>query len=190
MKLEIYKADLKSFRLTPNILIFGSFILFFLLIFILSRIGVTISGQIISKVFSIIWGIGLLLGNTNFIKMKSINGKLEGYIEFLENIVIINGRCFPYNEIENVNFSIEDYKGKTQYLTRSFNAQISQGVENFLSFEHSNRRKAKIYFQLKNSTQTSELHPFITTLIRLQKIHFLRGIEILGLTDYNEIQEF
>jgi hypothetical protein len=189
MKVDIYIPDKKAFRLTPNILVFGCVLLFFLILFILISLDVAISGDLIGYIWSGLIGVSLLLGITSYIRKKPLNGKLQGQIEFLADKMIINGYEVAYTEISNVSLKVDDYKGKVNLHYRSFNSQVSQGVDNYIAFNYSTYKRSKMYFQLRKSSDKKELYPMVKALIKLNKIPFLTGVDILELTDYHKIQE-
>jgi hypothetical protein len=120
-------------------------------------------------------------------KRKPLTDRLRGYIEFHNDGLIINGQRLAYVEIDKVSMRIDDYRGKKVRMGRS--SYISEGVDNYITFNHAGRR-VKSYFQLKTFSDTKELYPAVRELIRLGRIPFLRGLDVLGIDDYAEIQEF
>jgi len=95
------------------------------------------------------------------------------------------------DEIVKLDIHCEDYYGRqTRGIGMNFSPGLSQGVNNFIEFTGYNNLNRKVYFKQNVKSQYKDLSSFIIICVQKGKIPFLRGIELLGITDYNEIQEF
>ena len=95
------------------------------------------------------------------------------------------------DEIVKLDIHCEDYYGRqTRGVGMNFSPGLSQGVNNFIEFTDYNNLTRKVYFKQNVKNQYKDFSTLIIVSIQKGKITFLRGIELLGITDYNEIQEF
>jgi hypothetical protein len=122
---------------------------------------------------------------------QTLKGKLNGFIEFKKDAFEINEETFKLDEIAKLDIHCEDYYGQqTRGIGMNFSPGLSQGVSNFIEFTDYNNLNRKVYFKQTVKSQYKDLSSFIIICVQKGKIPFLRGIELLGITDYNEIQEF
>lgn len=122
---------------------------------------------------------------------QPLKGKLNGFIEFKKDAFDINEETFRLDEIAKLDFHCEDYYGRqTRGVGMNFSPGLSQGVNNFIEFTDYNNLTRKVYFKQIVKNQYKDFSSFIIICIQKGKIPLLRGIGLLGITDYNEIQEF
>jgi len=140
---------------------------------------------LISGLTSVCW---IIIG---FWIYKPLNGELKGYIEFNSGSFTIDEETFYLDDIRRFDMYGDDYYGRqTRQTALEFSPGLSQGVSNFFEFTDASNCMRKIYFKQTIKDQYRGLTSFFIAGIQTGKISFLRGIELLGLTDYYEIQEF
>lgn len=122
---------------------------------------------------------------------EPLNGNLDGDIQFRTTSFIINNQVVQLENLVKIDIHGMDYYGRRIRLSGiDFEANLSQGVGNFIEFTSIENISTRVYFKQSIECQYRELRPFIVSAIQLGKLSFLRGIELLGITDYDEIQEF
>lgn len=122
---------------------------------------------------------------------EPLNGKLDGDIQFRRTSFIINNQVVQLENLVKLDIQGMDYYGRRKHLSGiDFEANLSQGVGNFIEFTSIDNISTRVYFKQSVECQFRELRSFIVSAIKLGKLSFLRGIELLGITDYDEIQEF
>lgn len=121
---------------------------------------------------------------------EPLNGKLDGDIQFRRTSFIINNQVVQLENLVKLDIHGMDYYGRRKHLSGiDFEANLSQGVGNLIEFTGIDNISTRVYFKQSVECQFRELRPFIVSAIKLGKLSFLRGIELLGITDYEEIQE-
>lgn len=103
----------------------------------------------------------------------------------------INDKQIKLSEINKIDIKIQDYYGmQTRSRGSAFSPGLSQGINNYVECVNQDRTNNRIFFKQSVKNQSRELHTFIISAIKLNKIPFLRGIDLLGIEDYNEIKKF
>lgn len=124
-------------------------------------------------------------------RYRPLNGNYNGELEFGEDYFKINDKQIKLNEINKIDVKIQDYYGmQTRSRGSAFSPGLSQGINNYLEYIDHDSINNKIFFKLSVKNQQKELETFIISAIRLNKMTFLRGIDLLGIEDYDEIQKF
>jgi len=122
---------------------------------------------------------------------ERLSGKITGILKINLDFITINDISYPINELLKIDFHFGDYFGQLNKSGNgNFNPLLSEGVSNSLEFTDCSNKRHQIHFKLNYKWEHKRLFPFITEMIKINKISFLRGIEILGINDYNKIQEF
>jgi hypothetical protein len=177
---DIFEPEKKRFHLTPNWIVFGLWFLAigFLWLFdnILPDIG-TVRGIVAGCIFLI----SMYYLIVSFATYKPLSGKLEGEIKFVDDCIIINGKSFDLKNISAIDFSFYDYYGKSSTYGRSFDPKLYQGVNNNISFIDNKNETHLVYFKMQTEHSYLSLAPFVNQAIKLNKMPFNRGIELLGI---------
>ena len=126
-------------------------------------------------------------------KFEYIQGEFKGELEFGYDEIIMADKAINLDEISKINLTAFDYKGWWTYA--SFRANIgdaykSNGTGNILEVILKNGEIIKINFEQQFD---GEIRNDINALINYcnnGKLYYITIIDILGLTDYKEIQEF
>ncbi|MDD2982912.1 MAG: hypothetical protein PHQ74_05955 [Crocinitomicaceae bacterium] len=120
---------------------------------------------------------------------KIIHGKIGGALIFRKNEIVVGDETYSMSQIKKIELHFDDYHGKLE-TGKSLNPARSVGIENtvFLTFIDGERRP--IHFQIYHKGEFDKMHALIKAYYLQNKIHFLKLIEYLGISDYDEIQEF
>lgn len=126
-----------------------------------------------------------------YFKYERILGKIDGILKIDLDFIMIKNNIYQVNEISKIDFHLINYYGELNKSGNlNFNPKLSQGVSNFIEFTDQSNIRYQVYFKLNHTYEHERLFPFITKMIQLKKISFLRGTELLGIIDYEKIQEF
>lgn len=72
----------------------------------------------------------------------------------------------------------------------TLNPRLSQGVNNYVKFIDTGGKQHQYHFKLFSANGSQEFYPIIKQVTVLGKLSLLRGLELLGIDDYDEIQRF
>jgi hypothetical protein len=122
---------------------------------------------------------------------ESLKGTINGQIQFSTTSFTIENETIQLNTITRLDIHVIDYFGR-QTRGSGFNCSpgLSQGVNNYIEFTDASLATRRIYFKQRVKNEYKELYPFYVSAIKAGKISFLRGIELLEITEYEEIKEF
>lgn len=184
-----YIARRKSSKISPNL------ILLCLLLFFIASILLCDYLSIWLPIFSILVLIttAIYYSISSYFTFEDLSGEIDSVITINSNFIEIKEERIEMLDIEKIDFHFTDYYGKTDHYSSinrlNFNPRKLVGVRNCIYIFEKDLLK-KIYFQLNHAEHHKELYPFIIEMIKAGKISFLRGIEILEISDYDKIQEF
>lgn len=111
---------------------------------------------------------------------QPLDGVMNGEITFYEDKIVVNELLFPLTDISNMDFSISDYFEKANPW-KGFNPRLSQGGENYVSFDDKSGQKKIAYFKLMDKHSSSTLHPFIDAAVKVGAMSYIRAIDIFGI---------
>lgn len=177
----IFIPDEKKFHLTPNWIVYGLWFttIGFFWLFDNYFTGDDEFRTIIVFCVAIVTFYYLI---TSFVKYKSLNGTLNGDVIFEEDRIKVNDKIFELKDINNLDFCVNDYYGKKALTSRGdFDPQLSQGVNNYVTYTDSSGETQTIYFKLATEHHYDCLSPFINAAIKAKKLAFKRGIDIVGI---------
>ncbi|MAC94717.1 MAG: hypothetical protein CMC96_04370 [Flavobacteriales bacterium] len=191
LKFQIFIPEKrKSFPFTNTLLV--SLIGLSILIYILDYFSVDfISNKIIATV--------MLVGFLSFFlraaivrgKVKPYHGRLEGWIYFSNNGLKINDEEIDINNLTKLDFEFGSYYSEfIHHTTPIIYPWRENGTNNFLKLNYIDGTKRSIQFQRMYEDQQKYLKPFLEYLYAMNLMSFLRLIDILGITDYEEIQDY
>jgi hypothetical protein len=171
--------------------------LFFISLFLLSGIfNSKIELTDWQKVFGIcgvcLFLLGLILKFYGMFNYESLNGEFKGFLEFNNQGISVDGKIYEVGNIKNIEINNEDYKGKLKLKSRlDFDNALSNGVDNFIRFSIDNLdNNVEVYFQQNEKFELKIAEDFLVKYFQSGKIGFLKLIDILGIVDYHEIQNF
>lgn len=190
-KFAIYHKS-NSFRPTTNQVLYTFTVVVLSLWIFLEKIVKTEKfSHILGWAIASSWLIGLLAMLIGKFKAPPLRGKLEGFISFQKDKIIVENEIFDLNDIKRIKLTNDDYYGKIKYLGRgNFNASYSNGIDNELLIEL-NSSIAKVYnFEIYNSADLQKIRPELVEYYIKGKLEFSNLTYLLGLEKSDEIQDF
>tara|TARA_Y100000813_G_C24058942_1_gene303008 strand:+ start:311 stop:688 length:378 start_codon:yes stop_codon:yes gene_type:complete len=118
-----------------------------------------------------------------------LNGTLDKTLNFGLKKITIGANQYDLDDLRKIDFLIQDYFDKWNY-TRDFNPCRSNGVGNKLILTLKNGQIIESNFQLMYEGQMKKLETILIQYHGAGVLHFLKLIDLLGIDDYDEIQEF
>ena len=182
---KIFVPNHKTHKLTENLTIFILWMIGLSLIFTADKIDFMKS--LVEPFDSYIIGTILLsicFMIAAFFRRETLNGVVKGILEIDLDKLEVDDKSFLIKDISKIDFHFINYYNQlNKFKTVNFNPLLSQGISNFIEFTDESKHMHKIYFQLQSKDQHMVLFPFITEIIKINKISFLRGTELLGIDD-------
>ena len=144
---------------------------------------------ILSCVLIFIGLITKFYGQFNYEKLK---GKIEGFIELHDDKIIVNEKVYEIEKIKKIEIYNGDYKGKWKSKIRSnYSNALSNGVDNVIRIIMENEKESiGIYFLQNEKYELKKAEKQLIKYYQSGKIHLLKLLDILNITDYDEIQKF
>lgn len=125
-----------------------------------------------------------------FYKKEQLKGILKGDLIFTNTEIIIENKVHPIQDIKNVSFvCFDDYVGRKDTSRYSLKG-ISNGVDNAVELYFSNGKKVTYHFQMTERYELRDIREQLIAYHKAGKLHFLNLIDVLGIEDYNAIQNF
>ena len=123
---------------------------------------------------------------------EKLKGTLKGEIILNDQEVIIGSEHFKLKEIKNMSIIFDDYENKyEQHLMGTYYPSISSGISNFFEIKLKNGDRKKVQFQQKYENEIIKKNKEKLIFYHKQgMISFLNLIQLLGIDDYDEIQNF
>ena len=123
-------------------------------------------------------------GLFGFLKRKAHKVPL-GEIVFHNDKVLLVGKEIPLDELRKINFPLfQDYRG------RNDEGKVSDGNNNVVELYWSNSVKEVYCFALEKRYQLRDVKQQLIVYYKAGKLNFENLILILGLEDYNAVQNF
>lgn len=185
---EIFTPKPKTRLFTPNAIIYT---LHFscVAIFIIAALA-NYYPQKVFFIFIAPFSLSLFFYIRKFWKYQFLDGELTSLLIINPDHIQLAQQSFSMEEIKKRDFHFCNYYGKKEDYRYNYNPILSQGVSNALELYLSDGKKSKTYFKLNFKGHHEILYPFVIEMVKAGKISVLRGTEILGINDYEAIQEF
>lgn len=191
-RFSIYKKSSK-FYWSTNRVVYPILFICFGLIFILEKdkyIQCPL-GKTLAIIGLASWGCGLLLKLINIPKTKPLKGKIEGFITFENDKILIESKEFLLSEIKTISISNEDYYGKITYAGKGdLNSIRSNGVDNYIILELNSGKTIKSQFQLYNAWDVENIRGILIKYYSEGKLSFENLAKVLGVTSKQEKAKF
>jgi len=189
---QIFTPQKEKFLITPNLIVYTFWLLNILTFITLYVLGVKINVIILISSFITAMITPIYFGILAYFKYEKLNGILTNSLLINSTTITVQELIYNINDIVKVDLVFKDYYGMMDHYNRrgNYNPRISQGVGNYIKFTDKSNQIHHICFKLNHKYEHTELFPFIIEMIKKNKIPFLRGIELLGINDYDKIQEF
>lgn len=122
---------------------------------------------------------------------KILKGKIEGTLSLEKDIIRINNFNYFLKDISNINLFVNDYKGN--FISRGkgdFDPCLSNGVDNSIILTLTNGEKISTNFQQLKEKEILKAKEELIHYYHEDKLHFLKLIELFGISKYEEVQKF
>ncbi|QZK90491.1 hypothetical protein K5V07_08265 [Flavobacterium sp. CHNK8] len=150
--------------------------------------------NIINLILIVFLIVHIYLRVTRTDRIKPIKGKLEGFIVFEKEYLIVNNTKIDLSEIQSIQLSVEDFIGElySRVNPRSPNLKplASNGTNNWIEYSLQNGVKNKIYFRQEYEAQHESIYPFLRTLIQRKIITLSEVLKILDFESEYNLQSF
>ena len=111
---------------------------------------------------------------------------LDGELVFLDDSIVINEKMLIINSIESLYFRLfDDYIGKV-----TVNGGVSAGYGNVVDIVTTDGKNCIVHFQLTRRYQIRDIREQLIIYYKAGRLSFENLIDILGIEDYNAIQNF
>ena len=135
--------------------------------------------------------LGLFLKFSGFVKFKPLKGKLVGQLTLDSELISIESETYKLSEIQKIQIFNFDFYGLFKYTSRgSFEANLSKGIDNSIIITLISGQKVSCQFQQLDSDEMNNCRSELINYFVHDKINFLHLIDILKITDYNDIHQF
>jgi hypothetical protein len=180
----------KGFRITHDLVIGTLFVMSFVLYYISNRYLGESTLKDISKAGLYI-SLFLVLFFTIFSAFlyKRVFGKISGELKFRKNEIVAGDVTYQMSQIKKIEVYFHDYHGRLE-TGKSLNPARSVGIENTIFLTLNDGERRSIHFQIYKQGEFDKMNELLREYYLQNKIHFLKLIEYLGITKYEEIQEF
>ncbi|WP_206688706.1 hypothetical protein [Aestuariibaculum suncheonense] len=162
---------------------FVSSIILIILIDNESQFAIIPLGLFVSTVISM-----FIIKLINNFRYQNLNGKFDGELIFSNDKIILGKETILLSSIKDVRIYNRDYKGKYAYR-KTFKPKLLQGVENEIKIELLNGNIIVKRFLQTKKNEISKVFNVLKKYHLQDKIHFLHLIEVMGINDYDEIQD-
>lgn len=133
--------------------------------------------------------LGLILKLFRIIKPDPLRGKLDGFLTFEPHKIIAGDTAFPMEEIKKVRITNDDYYGKAYRTGRSFNSNLSNGVDNVCEITLLDGSVFQYNYELYYPNDLQKNKNELISYYKNGKLDFNNLVDILGISK-KEIQEF
>ncbi len=192
MKYRILNKN-KKFYWTANS-IFSSIIFItalpvFIKILIFESSKLTTLDEILMVILCISFIIGIVVGFSKIGKFVTLKGELNSELEFLFNSVKINEREILLEKVQKIEINAFDFKG-AYASSKNLDGTFSNGVNNTIKIYLIDGTKTEVFFQQIIENQIRNEKQNLINYCNQGKLHYLNLLEMLGINNYEEIQNF
>ena len=154
----IFEPKNRIIKLNRNVIAYGLVVVGFIVHYLPITINETFRFYYILFTFFIC----LYFLITSFWFYQPLNGKINGELEFMPDVIIVNETQFKIYEQNVVYLHYEDYFGERKYYSKgNLNQALQQGVKNYIQFADASGCQHKYYFRIDNQEEAEKLIPFI-----------------------------
>lgn len=145
--------------------------------------------SLIMSIFTLILYVVLIF--VSMFQYEPLNGKLDGSITFENDCIIVGERRYELWEIQKFDIYCGDYyRKRIKGATSDCNPKLSNGVGNYIKLNLDDDIIRRIYFQIYIDGDFLNCREQLINYHLKGKIHFLRLLELLNISEYDEIQQF
>ncbi|MBD3584016.1 hypothetical protein [Flavobacterium selenitireducens] len=145
------------------------------------KIEGTLFEKILYFTISAIFVSAVILKIINLGKYLPLNGELDGYLIFKNDLVQIGDESFELDKIRSIKISNEDYIGRLFGSQKgNFGPALSNGTENFLSLIFMDNSTKKYQFELVRSDDFQKVRKTLIIYYIEGKMSYHELINVLG----------
>ena len=188
LSLKIFEKD-KKFKWSKNIIIVVSLTSLALLYWLDNKVLNSTFENIL--VYSLIaLGIFMIYAKiSSYFNRENIPGKFNGKLTFSFNSISIKNSEYSLSEITKVHIVACDYTDRLNSLY-GFDGHRSNGIDNSIEITLNNLEIIHSNFQLNYENQLWKIENILIHYCKNNKLSYYNLLNILNLTDYNQIQKF
>ena len=117
--------------------------------------------------------LALIIKFINFTNIEPLNGKLEGFLSFSMDSIVVGDEIYLLEKIRTIKISNEDIRGKLVNTTGgNFGPALSNGTNNFITIFFESGKPKRIQFRINNSSEFQKIKPELINLYHCKKIDF------------------
>lgn len=121
---------------------------------------------------------------------EKLNGKLEGFLEFKTDSIIINETEYKIEEIERINITNNDFYCKHIGSGSGFDSNLSNGVDNHLTLILKSKQKIQCQFEMYNEYDMGKNDDILINYYSHGKLNFEQLLTIFKVKGKKEIEDF
>ncbi len=126
---------------------------------------------------------------TGFMEYAWFTNNSVDWLKFKSESIEVADKIYPIDGIKKIEIVCSDYKGMFQYPV-GFEYMRSAGVDNLIKIELMNGEMQHIRFMQEYSHHIALARPELIVYYKQDILHYYNLLECLGISDYQEIQEF
>ncbi|UUC45981.1 hypothetical protein [Flavobacterium cerinum] len=132
-----------------------------------------------------------LISFFKFNEYKTLKGELSSLLIFHPDGIQIDSKFHELDTIKKINLEhTSDYKGRFAPERGDFDGNLSNGVANLLVLNLINGTRISLHFQQSKQDEIFQEKENLIRYCNDGKLGLLSLLDILRITDYNEIQRF
>lgn len=117
----------------------------------------------------------------NLDKIEALRGKLEGYLLFEKESIIVGNEVFPIEKIRTIKISNDDYSGGLKNISKgNLGPALSNGTNNFILIYFESGESKKYQFELINSDDFQKVRDKLIDYHIIGKIDYWELAQVLG----------
>lgn len=184
-KYLIYNENDK-FILTSNVIVAFSFAILFAVGFLQSKVSNSdspiIKNILLGILIVLVIGI-LFLKLSVYFRRQPLRGELRGYLEIGNEYIIVAGKKYNLDEIENIEIWNYDFEGDLDFKKNdrlNFNGLLSNGIENQFKIKLLNQKVLDVRYKQDNTNQMRNSENELKNFFLLNKISLENISRVLG----------
>jgi hypothetical protein len=182
-KFSLYIKSNKFYWSANKIIYSGIFICCGILFF--KQKVLNIESNIFDKIFAGIivcfFMSGLVTKLKGFSQIEPIDGKLEGYLIFEKEAIIVGDEIYPIEKIRTIKISNDDYSGAFKNISKgNLGPALSNGTNNFIVIYLVSGESKRYQFELINSDDFQKVRETLIDYNIIGKIDYWELAQVLG----------
>lgn len=192
MKYKVLRKT-KKWYITPNTIFYGGSAIFLTPVLISLALGFDDSPwlEILLYIQLMLFFVSIIIGLFKLNKYRTLKGELSSALEFRPDGIQLDDTFYTLDEITKIKLEgTYDYKGRSTYSKGEFDGILSNGVANLLVLKLNDGRIMSIHFQQSRQDEILQERENLIRYCNAGKLGLLTLLDVLGITDYDEIQRF